>query len=290
MKKLLTLALALAVLTVSTDLAVAQQGWSVAIEQNPGLTKCGTTTNIPVAGATDCVSAKAAAWNLLTTLLQTPGCINPGCPVGSTITQGGSTCTPDPYTRPNGSQAMRWQVSWTWNCVPSTQPSLPSLPCCKCLGDVVTLDLGTGQGSLIDPLWKVNGVPAYTTPPYPGWAATLTPARWIQPVASPTPSSSVPAGVYKYAVQFNVPKCTIPMEVRLDGNFAADNSAKVFMDGTLVASCSVNACFKAPTAPVSFSVPSISPGTHTLEIEVKNDSGPSGLVVNAQLNGQCKKE
>jgi hypothetical protein len=117
MKKLLTPALALTVLAVFAGPAIAQ-GWSVAIEQNAMVTNCASTTNIPVAGATDCASAKAAAWNLLTTLLQTPNCMSSGCAPGSTVTQGVSTCTPDPYTRPNGSPAMRWQVSWTWNCVP----------------------------------------------------------------------------------------------------------------------------------------------------------------------------
>lgn len=124
MKRFLTPVLALAVLAVFADPAIAQGSWSVAIEQNAMSTNCGGTPNIPVAGATDCTTAKAAAWNLLTTLFQTPNCMNPGCPSGSTITQGVSTCTPDPYTRPNGSPAMRWQVSWTWSCVPPP-PSCP---------------------------------------------------------------------------------------------------------------------------------------------------------------------
>ncbi len=112
MKNLLALVLGLVALAGFTDRAVAQS-WSVAIEQNAMLTNCGSTTNIPVAGASDCTTAKAAAWNLLTTLLQTPNCMSPGCSAGYTVGQGASTCTPDPYTRPNGSPAMRWQVSWT---------------------------------------------------------------------------------------------------------------------------------------------------------------------------------
>ncbi len=283
MKKLRTLGLAFATLALSTGLAVAQ-GWSVAIEQNPALTNCGNTTNIPVAGASDCTTATSAAWSLLTTLLQTPNCMGPACPAGSTIDLGVSSCTPDPYTRPNGSQAIRWQVSWTWNCL-----SLPLLPCCQCLGSNVTLDLSTGKGVPIDPLWKVNGGPAYTTPPVPGWLTTLTPAKWIQPVASPTPSSNVPVGFYRYTTQFDVPMCTIPSDVQLDGKFAADNSAIVRLDGNQIAACLPNTCFKTPAAPVPFSVAAILPGTHTLTIDVKNDGGPSGLVVNAQLNGKCKK-
>jgi len=119
------------------------------------------------------------------------------------------------------------------------QPQTPSLRCCECLGQVTTVDLNTGQSSPIDPIWSVNGNAAYTTPPYPGWILPsnplLTPAKWIQPVASPTPSNNVPVGDYKYAVKFDIPKCTIPGDVKLDVHFAADNSAKVILDGSPIA-------------------------------------------------------
>jgi cysteine-rich repeat protein len=94
-----------------------QQSWSVAIEQNPMVTDCGNTTNIPVAAASDCTSATAASQALLATLLQTPNCLGGGCPAGFAITQLVSSCTEDPYIRPNGSPAIRWQMQWTWNCV-----------------------------------------------------------------------------------------------------------------------------------------------------------------------------
>ena len=156
--KLVTLALALAVLVVFADSALAQGGWSVAIEQNAMLTNCATTTNIPVAGATDCTTAKAAAWNLLNTLLQTPNCMSSGCPTGSTITQGVSTCTPDPYTRPNGSPAMRWQVSWKWNCVPPV-PACPGnlIQNGDFMAGLNVLGNGSMSGSLGSPWSTVSG-------------------------------------------------------------------------------------------------------------------------------------
>ena len=163
-----------------------------------------------------------------------------------------------------------------------------TLKCCECLGQATTLDLSTGQGSPIDPLWKLNlTAPAYKTPPVSSWVS-LAPASWIQPVASPSPSNNVPPGIYKYSVKFNIPKCTIPSVVRLDGKFAADNSAKVFLDGSPVTSCPGPTCFASPG--VNFSVPSILPGSHTLEIQVKNDSAYSGLIVNAKLTRQCARE
>jgi hypothetical protein len=264
---------------------VSAQSWSVAIEENPMLTSCGAKKDIPVAGAKDCPTATAAAWDLLQTLLQTPNCMSPGCPIGTAISPGVSTCTPDPYTRPNGSKAMRWQVSWTWKC--GGGPPLITVPCCKCLGGSFSVDLSTGQSSPVDSLWKVNGGNAFTTPPFSSWG-TLPAAKWIQPVASPTPSPSVPPGVYKYTVPFTVPTCTIPMGVRLDGKFLADNSAKVFLDTTQVASCPGPSCFSG--TPTSFSIPSIAAGIHTLRIEVTNISGPSGLIVSAALKGQCKQD
>jgi hypothetical protein len=165
----------------------------------------------------------------------------------------------------------------------------PALSCCECLGGVTTLDLSTGQGSPIDPLWTVNLGSAFTTPPYSGWTTSLGPAQWIQPVASPTPSNNVPAGIYKYIVQFNVPKCTIPSDVRLEVKWAADNNAKVFLDNNPmpVASCTSNNCFQTGVA-APFGV-TLLPGAHTLRFEVVNNEGPSGLIVNAKLTRHCAK-
>jgi hypothetical protein len=167
------------------------------------------------------------------------------------------------------------------------QARTPTIGCCECVGKTTTLNISTGQGSPIDPLWQVNGGPSYTTPPYPGWATTLGPAKWIQPVGSPTPSPNLPVGSFKYTVQFNVPKCTIPSDVRVDGTFAADNGASILLDGNPVTSCPMPYCFKAPGQPLS--IAGITPGSHTLTFEVKNEGGPSGLIVNAILTRQCQK-
>src|ERR1044072_3895494 len=123
------IALIMAILATSAISAPAiGQGWSVAIEENAGVTTCGNNKNIPVAGATDCDTAKKAAWDLLK-LLQAGGCVTPACPGGTTITPGVVTCKYDPYTRPNGSKANRWQINWTWACATPIAPV-----CCKCLG------------------------------------------------------------------------------------------------------------------------------------------------------------
>ena len=166
---------------------------------------------------------------------------------------------------------------------------IASLPCCECLGKTTSLDLSTGQGgTATDPLWKVNGNPAYVTSPFPGWLTGL--AKWIQPIASATPGG-VPAGTSSYTVRFMVAKCTIAMtEVSLQGKYAADNGAKVLLDGNPIASCPGIYCFKAPDAPASFAATITTPGVHTLQIDVMNQGGPSGLQVNATVRGQCKRE
>lgn len=167
------------------------------------------------------------------------------------------------------------------------QPKPLSLSCCECLGGVTTLDLSTGQASPIDPFWQVNGGPAYTTPPYPGWATNLGPAKWIQPVAAPTPAPNVAVGVFRYTLRFDIPKCTIPSEVRIDGKFAADNGANVSLDGKAVTSCPTPNCFKTPGQ--ALSIAGIGPGAHTLIFDVRNEGGPSGLIVNAKLTRQCQR-
>jgi hypothetical protein len=173
---------------------------------------------------------------------------------------------------------------------------IPSLPCCDCLGKSTTLNLLTGQGSPIDPLFQMNSGAAYTTPPYAGWIiptnAPLTPALWIQPVPSPLPSGNISGPSYTYTVRFNTPKCVIPNTVTLDVYFAADNGATVKLDNAPVTTtqCS-GTCFKAPQAPAHFivQVPAL-PTTHTLEFVVLNDSPPaSGLIVNGKLTRTCTK-
>lgn len=171
---------------------------------------------------------------------------------------------------------------------------VPTLPCCKCLGEVVTLDLSTGQGGgAIDPFWEVDGHPAYITPPDSSWL-TLTPAQWLQPVASPLPSYNIPNGsFYRYRMKFIVPSCTIPRDVRLEGRVAGDNTAAVLLNSlsSPVGLCNGPDCYKSPQGPVSFGVgvPYVS-FPYVLSVVVRNTTGPSGMIMNAQLRAQCKKE
>lgn len=176
-----------------------------------------------------------------------------------------------------------------------TPPPSSSLPCCTCLGEMPTLDLSTGQTSPVDSLWTVNNTSAYTTPPHPSWITGLSSAKWIQPVASPLPGN-IPAGISSYRLRFNVPDCTIPMSVSLDGKMAADNKAKVYLDGNVIASCNGPDCFSTSggQAPVAFNVATVQAGTHLLQVDVTNYAStfgsdtPSGLLVSATLLARCQ--
>jgi hypothetical protein len=164
-------------------------------------------------------------------------------------------------------------------------------PCCMFPGNSLILNLNTGQagGGGVDLKWKVNGMAAYVTSPNPMWlAAPFAPAQWIQPVLGPTPSDKMAYGLYKYEIQFTIPQCASAMSVRLAGTFAADNSAKAYLDGSMIASCPGPVCFNSPQAPVLISALVVTPGTHVLKIDVTNNSvGFSGLIVKAQLTGVC---
>jgi hypothetical protein len=161
-----------------------------------------------------------------------------------------------------------------------------SMPCCKCLGTAPDLvrDISTGQTSPNDLLWTVNnGVPKTSNPVNGNWATTF-PTGWIEPATVQSNTT------YTYKLVFNVPNCTIPMGVRLDGKYAADNSAVASLDGGPIASCAGPDCFSSSggQAPVSFSVTSISPGTHVLQFDVTNGGGISGLIVKATLKTHCR--
>ena len=153
------------------------------------------------------------------------------------------------------------------------------LNCCRCLdGPASSLNLNTGQASPADQLWTVNGVAATTSASPNGNWLTSIPTGWIEPAVSS-------AGPFRYKTSFIVPNCTIPMAVSLSGRFAADNNGVVTLDGTTVlASCTGNNCFSSSGgAPFTFNVPSIAPGFHTLQVDVNNLNGVTGLSVQATL-------
>jgi hypothetical protein len=163
----------------------------------------------------------------------------------------------------------------------------------RCCGWGFDLSTVQGNGS-IDPLWKLNNGNAYIISNLANLSGVWMPlplARWIQPGASLTPIDAN-AGTYKYTLVFTIPSCRWS-HVQLSGSFAADNSAMAYLDGIPIpgASCAGPTCFNSTQAPVSLNgAPAITAGSHTLEIDVKNDPPTatySGLIVNARLTRTC---
>ncbi len=180
--------------------------------------------------------------------------------------------------------------------VPMPLPQkMPSLGCCRCLGGENTLDLSTIPSNP----WRVNGQPAaLVASPNPAWAPASNPAKWISANAAAT--GGVNAS-YRYTLQFKVEKCTIPQTITLKGlAVAADNYYEVFLSGPggnspIVpcpsAAAATGHCFTPAGQLNNFAAwPVTVPGIYTLNVNVKNISGPTGMFINALVEGRCTKE
>jgi len=232
--------------------------WNVAIEQNAMQTTCGGKSNIPVSGASDCTTAVSAAQALLNTLVNTPNCMA-HCPAGQQAQQFTNSCTPDPYTRPNGSPAMRWQVNIKWACVAPP-------PC------TYNQNLSTGSAP-----WLVDGLPVAAATPDSAWA-TLPGATWVKRASGGGPT-------YTYAIRFQVPQCAVANgPIFVHGSFAADNGASLQVDTQPQIPCTGNPnyCFKQANV-TAVNVPITTAGVHVITIRVINQSGPTGMIAKLQI-------
>lgn len=172
---------------------------------------------------------------------------------------------------------------------------MPTLGCCRCLGEQNTLDLSTGPGNA----WKVNGQPAVVVAqPNGAWSNTTNGAKWISIDAA---GSGAANATYLYTLQFNVQKCTIPQQIVFRGlAVAADNRYKVYLTGPAnspvvpcpTAAAATGHCFTAANQLNNFATwpVTVVPGTYTLNVEVTNISGPSGMFLSGKLEGQCAKD
>lgn len=172
----------------------------------------------------------------------------------------------------------------------------PALKCCNCLGETTTANLSTGAVPWtvkVPPSGSVQGTtlasnvawinsPLSTVSPLP----QLLPAKWISPVGNPTA-----VGVYRYETQFNAQKCIIPSEISISGNFLADNTGVLKIDGKTVASSlgTPNYGFlPGSLTPFSYTIPANSSvGIHTVTMEANNIGGPTGIIVQLSVTRKC---
>lgn len=168
---------------------------------------------------------------------------------------------------------------------------LPTLGCCHCLGGENKLDLSTVPGNP----WQVNGQPAVAVSPVnAAWVPAPNGARWISASAA---ASGGPNATYHYTLRFRVEKCTIPQSIVLKGFAAAgDNYEKVYLTGPVgggpvACTAAGGYCFTAANQLNNFAAwPVTLPGVYTLNVDVTNISGPTGMFLNAVLEGRCTKE
>lgn len=168
---------------------------------------------------------------------------------------------------------------------------LPTLGCCHCLGGENKLDLSTVPGNP----WRVNGQPAVPVSPVnAAWSTNTHGARWVSLNAAGSGGNGTTS---HYTLQFRVEKCTIPQSIVLKGIAAAgDNYEKVYLTGPVgggpvACTAAGGYCFTAANQLNNFAAwPVTLPGVYTLNVDVSNISGPTGMFLNAVLEGRCTKE
>ena len=187
-----------------------------------------------------------------------------------------------------------------------------NLPCCKCIGGqgaTVSLNSGSGSGTVPYNLTGPGAGPiaqTITSNIHPLWTASLPPARWIH-ANNNNGMDTQPGGTYTYSVRLRIPKCTIPMTVRLRGEAAADDSFKAYAhnlqtnQNTPIGASPTTQIFSPPPVNGGFGgwgfrserIAQLAwstnvPGDYELRFEVVNGSdGPTGLLVRAAIRTIC---
>lgn len=133
----------------------------------------------------------------------------------------------------------------------------------------VTEDVVSDTGTMI------GGGNAVAIVPHPGWTASIPGATWIWQASSTPPDATV-----SFEKTFTA-ACAV-LSAHLD--IAADNSYKVFIDGVEVAADASATNFTLATQDSYDLTSVVTPGTHTLRIDVTNvgvfnaNSNPAGLL------------
>lgn len=172
------------------------------------------------------------------------------------------------------------------------------LGCCRCLGETLgPINISTGQ-----PVpWTVNNSPTVPLPMVGGWhgwnnAPPVPPgSQWVGPVNG----NAAAPGTYTYRLNINVPKCVIPGSVTISGKFWADNKGTVSLTSPPPSSSPATFSTLTNTSPMhgfltsngqGFSYTVAAPGTYTLTVTTTNESGPTGMLMDARVIKRCTTE
>lgn len=155
---------------------------------------------------------------------------------------------------------------------------LPLIPCLS----YAQFDTGLGGCcGAVDPHYNVVSAPPKSptgparsaTPPFPGWA-TGGP-NWINPWGDPNMGLPAPTSTpYIYETTFNLASVA-----EIDGEMAADNGACLYANNFLV-SCT-SSFMTGFLHYIDFAIPAahLNTGSNTLDFDVNNVGGPTGLSV-----------
>ena len=95
------------------------------------------------------------------------------------------------------------------------------------------------------------------------------------------------SAIYSYGARFALPQHPNSYSsLTIKGRIAADNSADMRLNGTLIASCGPN-CFGTLTTIPAPATSLFNLGQNLLWIDVNNQGGPSGLYVGAIVHAVC---
>lgn len=137
---------------------------------------------------------------------------------------------------------------------------------------VIIFDPGSGSGRPIPR--PVDLVLSLT----PGWG-TLPGASWV----SASPTGSLPEGLYKYELSFDLCSCLHDVAISLD--VLADNRAEVFLNDHSLGRQTGDKGFVPPPMHVERADPSLLvAGTNVLRVEVNNEGGPTGFILRGTVN------
>jgi hypothetical protein len=172
-----------------------------------------------------------------------------------------------------------------------------NVPCCQCIdGKETVIDLSTGGTA---PWTSPSGAVSAATPAGP-WASS-PPAKWIY-------TGNTARGLYTYQLAIHIPKCIIPMSIKIEGKGWGDDIFKMQLDGNPMGSSSNAAVvvnqiggtwpstaynagsyggFGASNVLNISQNLSGSGANHVLTAIVDNAGGPTGFLFNGKLTMKC---
>lgn len=173
-----------------------------------------------------------------------------------------------------------------------------NVPCCQCIdGKETVIDLNTGTAPWTSP----SGAVTPATPAGP-WASS-PPAKWIY-------TGNNAQGKYTYQLHIQVPKCVIPMSIKIEGKAWADDIVQMQLDSAPLGSSSNAAVAANSLVGGTWPNPGVAAGSyggfgqttnlninqafsgsasgnHILTATVNNAGGPTGFLFHGKLVVKC---